>query len=67
MPHRRRPLHHGSQPVHVTLRAVRGLPSLRRARLFPGLRRGLAVRGEAESVLSGPKGNREVFIWLARS
>ena len=28
---------------------------------------GLAVRGEAESVLSGPKGNREVFIWLARS
>jgi len=28
---------------------------------------GLAVRGEAESVLPGPKGNREVFIWLARS
>jgi len=30
-------------------------------------RLGFAVRGEAESVLSGPKGNREVFIWLARS
>lgn len=29
------------------------------------LRLGLAVRGEAESVLPGPKGNREVFLWLA--
>jgi len=29
-------------------------------------RLGLRVRGEAESVLSGPKGNREVFLWLAR-
>jgi len=27
---------------------------------------GLTVRGEAESVLSGPKGNREVFLWLDR-
>ena len=27
---------------------------------------GFAVRGEAESVLPGPKGNREVFVWLAR-
>ena len=26
----------------------------------------LGVRGEAESVLPGPKGNREVFVWLAR-
>jgi 23S rRNA (cytidine1920-2'-O)/16S rRNA (cytidine1409-2'-O)-methyltransferase len=26
---------------------------------------GLRVRGEAESVLPGPKGNREVFVWLA--
>jgi len=26
---------------------------------------GLAVRGEADSVLPGPKGNREVFLWLA--
>jgi 23S rRNA (cytidine1920-2'-O)/16S rRNA (cytidine1409-2'-O)-methyltransferase len=25
---------------------------------------GFAVRGEAESVLPGPKGNREVFLWL---
>ena len=30
-------------------------------------RLGLAVRGEAESVLPGTKGNREVFVWLARS
>ena len=28
---------------------------------------GLTVRGESESVLPGPKGNREVFLWLARS
>jgi 23S rRNA (cytidine1920-2'-O)/16S rRNA (cytidine1409-2'-O)-methyltransferase len=28
-------------------------------------RLGLAVRGEAESVLRGPKGNREVFLWLS--
>ena len=27
---------------------------------------GLTVRGEAESVLAGPKGNREVFLWLVR-
>ena len=27
---------------------------------------GLAVLGESESVLSGPKGNREVFLWLFR-
>ena len=26
--------------------------------------RGAAVLGEAESVLTGPKGNREVFLWL---
>ena len=29
-------------------------------------RLGLEVRGEAESVLAGPKGNREVFLWLTR-
>jgi 23S rRNA (cytidine1920-2'-O)/16S rRNA (cytidine1409-2'-O)-methyltransferase len=28
---------------------------------------GLTVRGESDSVLPGPKGNREVFLWLARS
>jgi len=27
---------------------------------------GLTVRGEAESVLPGPKGNREVFLWLEK-
>src|SRR5438876_2768087 len=47
VPHRRRPLHHGGQPVHVTLRAVRGLPSLRRARLFPALLRGLGAASAA--------------------
>ena len=28
---------------------------------------GLTVRGESDSVLPGPKGNREVFLWLVRS
>jgi 23S rRNA (cytidine1920-2'-O)/16S rRNA (cytidine1409-2'-O)-methyltransferase len=28
---------------------------------------GLTVRGEVESVLPGPKGNREVFLWLTRA
>jgi 23S rRNA (cytidine1920-2'-O)/16S rRNA (cytidine1409-2'-O)-methyltransferase len=28
---------------------------------------GLLVRGEADSVLAGPKGNREVFLWCERS
>ena len=28
---------------------------------------GLVVRGEVESVLPGPKGNREVFLWLSRA
>jgi 23S rRNA (cytidine1920-2'-O)/16S rRNA (cytidine1409-2'-O)-methyltransferase len=27
---------------------------------------GLRVRGEADSVLHGPKGNREVFLWLEK-
>src|SRR5438552_3651639 len=30
-------------------------------------RLGLALRGEAESVMPGPKGNREVFVYLSRS
>jgi len=28
---------------------------------------GLVVRGEADSVLAGPKGNREVFLWCERT
>jgi 23S rRNA (cytidine1920-2'-O)/16S rRNA (cytidine1409-2'-O)-methyltransferase len=27
---------------------------------------GLVVRGEADAVIAGPKGNREVFLWLER-
>jgi putative transposase len=37
--HHARPAHHRWQPVHVTLRAVRGLPSLRRQALFSEMRR----------------------------
>jgi REP element-mobilizing transposase RayT len=47
VPHRARPVHHHGHPVHVTLRAVRGLPSLRTARFFPALRQGLAASSAA--------------------
>lgn len=43
VPHRRRPAHDRRHPLHVTLRAVSGLPSLRAARVFPVLRRALAA------------------------
>jgi hypothetical protein len=42
VPHRLRGFHDGRHPIHVTMRAVRGLPSLRSANLFPVLWRGLA-------------------------
>ena len=42
VPHRRRALHDGRHPTHVTLRAVRGLPSLRAPDLFGVLHRALA-------------------------
>ncbi|MDB4936372.1 MAG: hypothetical protein JWP87_3344 [Labilithrix sp.] len=38
VPHRSRPRHHGSKPVLVTLRALRGLPSLRKQRVNDMLR-----------------------------
>jgi len=42
VPHRARPVHDARHPVHVTLRACRGLPSLRTEPLFPAIRCGLA-------------------------
>src|SRR6185503_717250 len=42
-PHRPRPPHTGRWPVHVTLRAREGLPSLRSMRVFPILQRSLAA------------------------
>ncbi|MDB4933211.1 MAG: hypothetical protein JWP87_183 [Labilithrix sp.] len=39
VPHRVRPLHEGAHPVHVTLRARPGLPSLRSERIHEMLRR----------------------------
>jgi REP element-mobilizing transposase RayT len=43
VPHRRRPIHQCRHPVHVTLRVLRGLPSLRSGRLFGAIRRGLSA------------------------
>jgi len=43
VPHGPRAIHHGRHPVHVTLRIVAGLPSLRGATLFPVLRGSLAA------------------------
>jgi len=42
VPHRTRAAHDARHPVHVTLRASQGLPSLRMEPLFPAIRRGLA-------------------------
>jgi REP element-mobilizing transposase RayT len=39
IPHRRRPEHKKEHPVHVTLRAVRRLPSLRRQSIFLAIHR----------------------------
>lgn len=43
VPHCRRPVHHYRHPVHVTLRAVQDLPSLRSARIFPIVRRAISA------------------------
>jgi len=43
MPHRRRAAHDPRCPVHVTLRATAGLPSLRDERVFAVIRRALAA------------------------
>jgi putative transposase len=42
VPHRARPEHKGRNPVHVTLRGSRGLPSLREQVIFFEIRRSLA-------------------------
>ena len=41
-PHRARPSHQARHPVHVTLRAVRAVASLRADTVFPAVRRALA-------------------------
>ena len=40
--HRTRPAHDARHPLHVTLRAAQGLPSLRTDPLFPAIQRALA-------------------------
>jgi hypothetical protein len=47
VPHRRRGPHDPRLPVHVTLRAAAGLPSLRGAQVFYALRRALAAASGA--------------------
>lgn len=39
MPHTPRPAHASQHPVHVTLRALRGLPSLRKKKVFRAVKR----------------------------
>ena len=43
VPHLRRPHHDPRRPLHVTLRAVAGLPSFRASYVFPAVRAGLAA------------------------
>lgn len=42
VPHRARPRHRASEPVHVTLRARTGVPSLRTRALYPAVRNAIA-------------------------
>ena len=43
VPHRARPGHKTAHPVHVTLRACSGIPSLRSPRAFPAVKRALSA------------------------
>jgi putative transposase len=43
VPHRTRPFHDAAYPVHVTLRARGGLPTLRGPRVFPAVRAALTA------------------------
>lgn len=43
VPHRRRSVHDRHNPVHVTLRAAAGLPSLRQAKIFGAMRAAFTV------------------------
>src|SRR5919201_3516409 len=43
VPHRARPAHNAAHPVQVTLRTTRAVRCLRSARVFPAVRRALAV------------------------
>ncbi|SRR5260221_7404755 len=45
VPHRARPVHDQRHPVHVTLRAARRLPSLRKQPIIVALRRAFALTG----------------------
>jgi len=48
VPHRGRPQHVATHPVHVTLRAVTAIRCLRCDRVFPSVRRALAVSSHAD-------------------
>src|SRR6185295_16061499 len=48
VPHRARPAHLSTHPVHVTLRAVAALRCLRARRVFPCVRRALAASSRAD-------------------
>ncbi len=43
VPHHRRPPHRAAHPLHVTLRALPGLPSFRSARLFPAIQHAIRL------------------------
>jgi REP element-mobilizing transposase RayT len=45
--HSTRPFHHARHPVHVTLRAHHGLPSLRSLTVFAEIQRAIAAAGKA--------------------
>jgi len=48
VPHRERGLHRAAHPVHLTLRARRGVPSLRSDRAFPAVRDAISQASRPE-------------------
>src|SRR6185369_7538242 len=48
VPHRARPTHAATHPVHVTLRAMAALRCLRSGRVFPAVRRALIEASRAD-------------------
>jgi putative transposase len=48
VPHRGRAVHRAAHPVHLTLRAAKGVPSLRSDRVFPAIRDAIGQASLAE-------------------
>jgi len=62
VPHRARPIHNAQHPVHVTLRVVAGVPSLRRRDLFAAILGSIAATNQSECPRLGDRTFRIVHF-----